>query len=222
MVQPRDFVAVQNVFFEDDGVVYVVLCSVPDDAKTPPVPGKTRGTITASGWRLRPNGNDTDVSYIVKGVRPVIKEKPRLIMTIVHSMTAVNPNGYLPSTIVNLIVQEIPNCVVNIIDWVRSEGFIPNVREPEDLQSILRVEIYTHSEAQKYQLSMICAGGEALEVSIDDNIKYKNGYIATVENDAKQHVSHTEERGVLKVRFTPEAEGKKVDIIVTAESSKSA
>jgi len=67
MVQPRDFVIVHKVFFEDDGVVYCVLCSVPNDGKTPPVIGKTRGTITAAGWRLRPNGADTDISYIVKG-----------------------------------------------------------------------------------------------------------------------------------------------------------
>jgi len=66
---------------------------------------------------------------------------------------------------------------------------------------------------------MICSGGEELEVFVDDNIKYKNGYTVTIENDAKEHISFTKEPRALKVRFAPEAEGKKVDIIVNAESS---
>ena len=218
MVQPRDFVAVQNVFFEDDGTVYIVLCSVSNDKKTPPVSGKTRGTITATGWRLRPNGNDTDISYIVKGMRHVTMEN----QDPPWPLSLVNPNGSLPSTIVNHIIQEIPNCVVNIIDWIHSEGFIPYIQGPENLQSIFRFENYEHSEAQKYHLGMICAAGEALEVFIDDSIKYKNGYIVAVENDAKQHVSYIQEPGVLKVLFTPEAEGKKVDIIITAKPTKPA
>ena len=140
-------------------------------------------------------------------------------MTFIHFVTSVNPKGSLPSYIVNLVVQEIPYGVVNIIDWVHLDGLIPYIREPRDPKSSFRFENYTHSERRKYQLSMICSGGEELEVFVDDNIKYKNGYTVTIENDAKEHISFTKEPRALKVRFAPEAEGKKVDIIVNAESS---
>jgi len=140
-------------------------------------------------------------------------------MTSIHFVTSVNPKGSLPSYIVNLVVQEIPYGVVNLIDWVHSDGLISYIREPKDPKSSFRFENYTHSERRKYQLSMICSGGEELEVFIDDNIKYKDGYTVTIENDAKEHVSFTKEPGALKVRFAPEAEGKKVDIIVKVEPS---
>lgn len=70
MVQPRDFIGAQDLFFEDDGTVYLTQCSVANGPKTPDASGKTRGWLTAAGWRLRPsgeNGEDTDLSYIVKG-----------------------------------------------------------------------------------------------------------------------------------------------------------
>lgn len=67
MVQPRDIVCVQNVVREADGTVYLTQSTVPNDAKTPEVNGKTRATLTVAGWRIRPNGNDLDISHIVKG-----------------------------------------------------------------------------------------------------------------------------------------------------------
>jgi hypothetical protein len=54
--------------YSQDGTIEVVQTSVPNDEKTPDVSGKVRGTLTAAGWILRPSGDDTDVTYLVKGV----------------------------------------------------------------------------------------------------------------------------------------------------------
>lgn len=195
MVQPRDFVGAQDIFFEEDGTIYLTQCSVPNDEKTPDVSGKTRGTLTAAGWRLRPNGDDTDLSYIVK----------------------VNPNGSLPSAIVNIVVQEIPNCVVNVINWIGAEGLIPYVTSPSDPSSVFRLESYVHDKHREYALWLIAKGDEELELSIDDTLKYKNGYEVKVEGEAKDFVTLTEESASLKVKFSPEADGKKMEIIITAK-----
>lgn len=66
MVSPRDFVGAQDIIFED-GVTYVAQCSVPDDEKTPPVSGRVRATLTVAGWQIRPQGDDLELTYIVKG-----------------------------------------------------------------------------------------------------------------------------------------------------------
>ena len=67
-VQARDLVGVQSVFTHDDGTIEVIQTGVPDDEKTPPVSGKTRATLTAGGWTLRPvnDGADTEVTYLLK------------------------------------------------------------------------------------------------------------------------------------------------------------
>lgn len=67
MVSPRDFVGTQAVFTEDDGTTYIAQCSVPDNDQTPPVSGKVRGWLTVGGWKLRPAGDDLELTYIVKG-----------------------------------------------------------------------------------------------------------------------------------------------------------
>lgn len=66
-MSPRDFVGVQGVEYSEDGTIEIAQTSVPNDEKTPDVPGRVRGTLTAAGWVLRPSGNDTDVTYLVKG-----------------------------------------------------------------------------------------------------------------------------------------------------------
>lgn len=67
MVSPRDFIGTQAVFTGDDGTTYIAQCSVPDDDKTPPLSGKVRAWLTVGGWRLRPIGDDLELTYIVKG-----------------------------------------------------------------------------------------------------------------------------------------------------------
>ena len=70
LVQPRDFVGYQEAIIEDDGSIYVFQTSVPEDENTGPVKGRTRGTLTLSGWCIKAVGDDIDVTYLVKGTKP--------------------------------------------------------------------------------------------------------------------------------------------------------
>lgn len=137
-----------------------------------------------------------------------------------------DPKGSLPSTIVNSVVQEIPNCVVNVIKWVHNEGLIPYVSSPTPdsaIKSIFRLETYSHNDSKTYQLSILCPkegeGEEELEIKIDNEIKYKNGYDVRLEGDdgVNDWTKLEQEPSVLKVTFTPEAAGKKLEIIISAK-----
>lgn len=106
-----------------------------------------------------------------------------------------------------------------MINWTHKEGLIPYVSSPAetDVKSIIRIEHYKHSESHKFSLSLICSGGEELDIVIDDKIRYKNGYAVSIENEAKEWVGVNEEPNLLKIACRPEAEGKKVDIVVIAK-----
>src|ERR1700709_1633817 len=80
MVQPRDFVGVHDIVTLDDGTVYDIQCSVPNDEKTPDTDGHTRGTLTAAGWRIRVNGDGLDLSYIIKGTHLFVRTTIRILI----------------------------------------------------------------------------------------------------------------------------------------------
>jgi hypothetical protein len=132
-------------------------------------------------------------------------------------MFLVNPNGSLPSGIVNQVVQSIPQCVVNIVSWRGKDGLIPYVRQ-ESPKSSFRIEWYTDEASKEYKLGLILhADDEELDVAIDDQIKYRNGYKVKVENDAKEFVKLEREPSNIKIKFGKEADGKKLDMIVTSK-----
>lgn len=64
---------------------------------------------------------------------------------------------------------------------------------------------------------MIAVGGEKFEIKIDNAVRYKGGYNVVVEGEAKEHVGLEQEESAIKVEFKPEADGKKVEIIVSAK-----
>ncbi|KAF8302559.1 Bet v1-like protein [Clavulina sp. PMI_390] len=208
LVQARDFVGAQDTFIESDGTYYLTQCSVPNTEKTPDAYGKTRGWLTAAGWRLRPShdGNSTDVSYVVK----------------------VDPKGSLPTAIINMVVQEIPQCVPNVINFIRADGIIPYVSSPsydssEEPPTVFRMEHYSHDEGRKYTLQMIAPeGGEELVLSVDEKVKYKDGYeihsVVEGEGDGDSDkwvgLEKHEGEGYVKLVLKPEAAGKKIDVII--------
>lgn len=72
-MQPRDFIAVQDSIFEDDGSIYIAQGSVPEDENTGPVNGRTRGTLHMAGWSIKPKGEGSELSYIVNGGHVILR-----------------------------------------------------------------------------------------------------------------------------------------------------
>ena len=116
------------------------------------------------------------------------------------------------------MVEEIPNCVVNVIAWTKKHGLIPHIIQPDaSIASTVRFESYAHGESAKYTLALICKGeGEKVDIFIDDKIKYKAGYTVKLEGDAKEFVTVTKASDLLEVAIGLGADGKRLDIIVQA------
>lgn len=105
---------------------------------------------------------------------------------------------------------------MNVIEQINTEGLIPYISSPSSPASVFRIESYDHTSKKKYALAMTCAeGGEELTLKIDSEKKYKKGYVVKVEGEARELVKCEEGKSELKVIFPAEAEGKKVDIVVT-------
>lgn len=66
LVWPRDITGVQANYEEADGAVVVIQTSIEDEENLPAQSGKTRASLTVSGWQLLPQGKDLKVTYIVK------------------------------------------------------------------------------------------------------------------------------------------------------------
>ncbi|KAF8307187.1 Bet v1-like protein [Clavulina sp. PMI_390] len=208
LVQPRDFVGVQNMYEDDDGTLTIVQCSIPNPPIAPDVSGRTRGWMTATGWRLRPlpDGKGTELRYMVK----------------------VDPRGSIPTAIVKSVVQDIPQCVANVVQWVSTEGLIPYLSNPS-LHSSMRFERYDHKD-RAYFLGLIAPsleaspGGEVLEFKVDEETKYNGGYEVIIDGEAKDRVAVEKlvGTGILKLSIQPEAAGQKFDIIIRPLGSRGA
>lgn len=115
-------------------------------------------------------------------------------------------------------MQNIPQCVVNIISWKASHGFIPYVKQ-ESPKSTFRIESYTDEKSKEYKLYLVLHADEdeELDIAIDDKLKYKGGYEVKAEGEAAELVTFEQEPNNLKIKFGKAADGKKVDIVVTAK-----
>lgn len=91
IVYPRDIVGVQRNYRKDEEnqEIFVIQTSVQEDELAPEQPGKTRATLTVSGWHLEPQAEGLKVTYIVK----------------------ISLNGSIPSAMVTKIAMEIPSCI---------------------------------------------------------------------------------------------------------------
>jgi len=189
LVQPRDFVGYQDAIIEDDGSIYVFQTSVPEDENTGSVKGRTRGTLTVSGWCIKAVGDDIDVTYLVK----------------------VNPNGSLPTSVVNMVVSELPQCVVNAFDWWKRTGLLCYIKQV-NIESVVRIEAYDHEYDERYRLALIGKGGEEFDIVVDDKIRYKNGYTLIIRGEGKDDVEATEAPDNVHIKIGTGADGKKFEI----------
>jgi len=193
-VQPRDFVGVQDTFFEDDGSIFVAQGSVLEDENTGPVNGRTRGTLHMAGWSIKPKGDGSELSYIVN----------------------VNPNGSVPTAIAASVVQQVPLSVPNAIEWCHKEGIISHI-EQRDINSTVRIETYNHEEAKKYHLGLIGKAGEEFDVFVDEEKKYVDGYDIEKTGEGADAVELTPSKNKVHVKIGEGADGKKFELTITSK-----
>ncbi|KAM0756223.1 Bet v1-like protein [Meredithblackwellia eburnea MCA 4105] len=107
LVYPRDIVGVQQNFKskEFNQEITVIQTSVQEDELAPEQSGKTRATLSVSGWQLLPQGDDLKVTYIVK----------------------ISLNGSMPLAMVSMVATETPLCTGRAKDVYESLGHAPYV-----------------------------------------------------------------------------------------------
>ncbi|GAA6047150.1 hypothetical protein JCM3770_006924 [Rhodotorula araucariae] len=112
LVYPRDICGIQKNYHPTDGDAQaerlIVQTSVQEDGWAPEQKGKTRATLTLSGWRLVPEGENLKVTYIVK----------------------IALNGSIPLPMVTMVATETPLCTGRARDAFYQYGHAPFVRIP--------------------------------------------------------------------------------------------
>ncbi|PRQ76919.1 hypothetical protein AAT19DRAFT_12337 [Rhodotorula toruloides] len=92
LVYPRDIVGIQKNYHPEDGSEkgerMIVQTTIEEKEWAPEQKGKTRATLTVSGWRFTPVGDDLKVTYIVK----------------------IALNGSMPIAMVSMVATETPLC----------------------------------------------------------------------------------------------------------------
>jgi hypothetical protein len=122
----------------------------------------------------------------------------------------VNPNGRLPTSVVNMVVSEIPQCVVNAFDWYKRTGLLCYIKQV-NIESVVRIEAYDREDNEKYRLALIGKGGEEFDIVVDQ-IRYKNGYSLIIKGEGKNDVEATEAPDNVHVKIGAGADGKKFEI----------
>ncbi|KAF9509743.1 hypothetical protein BS47DRAFT_1487793 [Hydnum rufescens UP504] len=191
LVQPRDFVGFQEAIIEDDGTIYFFQASVPEDENTGPVKGRTRATLTISGWCIKPVHDGIDVTYVVK----------------------VNPNGSLPTALVKIVVTELPDVVRTAFAWCKGAGLMCHIKEIA-IQSVVRDEIYDHTQRELYRLMLIGKAGDEFDIAVDDKVRYKKGYTLTIKGEAQGDIEATESRDNVHIKIGVAADGKKFELVI--------
>jgi len=193
LVQDRDVVGVQATYWNEDGSIEVVQTGVPDDGSTPPVSGKTRATLTVGGWALRPRGNDTEVTYLLK----------------------TNPNGSIPAWLIRTIIVDYPLLVAEASDFYTKFGRPPAFYKL--VESVVKSEQY-HHDKREWVARLIGQGGDAFEISVDDKRMYSRGYDVKLDGEAKDAVEVGTEGGTIRIRVGDAADGKSFSITVSAKA----
>ncbi|GAA6036630.1 hypothetical protein JCM8097_001261 [Rhodosporidiobolus ruineniae] len=156
-VYGRDIVGVQrNYADETTGERLIVQTSVQEDELVPEQSGKTRATLTLSGWRLLPEGDDLRVTYIVN----------------------IKLNGAIPLPFVTKVASEIPLCTGRARDVFYEHGHAPYARlsagAPEPAV-VFQTESFSDVSAREYRCTITTGSqpGEAFEIRYDLKRMYR-------------------------------------------------
>ncbi|KAG8902368.1 hypothetical protein FRC00_011386 [Tulasnella sp. 408] len=153
VVSPRDIVGCQDTIVSEDGSIERVQTSV-EDSDRPPVSGRVRATLTLAGWVLRPAEQGTNVTYVVK----------------------INPNGYIPITVINnTVIPEIPGAISRASDVLHNKGYPPYISS--GIKSLIRREDFDF-DRRTFDFDFFGKEGDTFEITFDSKI-YSQG--VTVE-----------------------------------------
>jgi len=188
IISPRDIVGLQDTIFDDSGTIERVQCSV-DDPHSPPVSGKVRATLTIAGWVLRPLEKGTDVTYMVK----------------------INPNGSIPTTIINgTIVPEIPAAIRRCDNLLKDQGHPPYITG--DMKSVLLSEDFTFTK-KEFIIELIALAGDHFIILYDPKMHGQQPKV-TIEGDGKEGVEVARSGGKIGISLTDKANENKIKITV--------
>lgn len=163
-IYPRDMAATLLREYKDDECS-VVMTSV-EDERIPEVAGNVRATLIVSGWKVFKTDEGVGITYI----------------------TQIDLAGYIPTSFLKTIEQQIPLCVGKVAQYVEEFGFPPhNVGGSAGLTT----ENFDN-ENKVYTATFSSAGNDA-EYTVS-NTMYPNGVDVQVTGGAK--VSVTKNEGV--------------------------
>ncbi|BGP28630.1 hypothetical protein JCM10296v2_000366 [Rhodotorula toruloides] len=199
LVYPRDIVGIQKNYHPEDGSEkgerMIVQTTIEEKDWAPEQKGKTRATLTVSGWRFTPVGDDLKVTYIVK----------------------IALNGSMPIAMVSMVATETPLCTGRARDVYYQYGHAPYIRLPAGSSStsiIFQTEHFsdppanpeTDDHVREYRCVLTTGSktGEEFELVYDAKRMYGGGVNVRVEGEGVE--CEDDGKGVVRVRTTKSGE----------------
>ncbi|SGY31314.1 BQ5605_C002g01221 [Microbotryum silenes-dioicae] len=190
IVWPRDIIGIQKNYksLELNQEVVVVQASVTDDEHGPEQSGKTRATVTVSGWQLLPQGSDLKVTYIVK----------------------ISLNGSIPLAMVQKVAVEIPLCTGRARDIYYELGHAPYVipHDGKEPSVVFQTEHMSGPDSWggvgplEYRCAFTTSADGIFDIKTDVKKFYKDGVEAAIEGDGGAEVSVDDATGLVTVKCT--------------------
>jgi len=225
LISPRDLSGAHQQYYEgkkDESLagqgkeIILIQVGIKDDERASEQSGRTRMKLSLSGWRLRPQGDDVKVTYIVK----------------------VSLGGSIPKSAVATILKDLPTCAGKLRNTYYEFGYPPYIVQPSSLsaaaQSIQENEVFhfgpTKSGAHEPlpndkhgHLYVTGKDGGDFEVRYDVKRMYnkEGGVHVTVRGEGKDGVTTVDDgTGTVSVRVGQAADGKRFEIIISPKGKK--
>ncbi|KAL8283747.1 hypothetical protein RQP46_005542 [Phenoliferia psychrophenolica] len=183
LVYPRDIVGVQKNF-RSEGLneeITVIQTSLEGSDLAPEMAGKTRATLTVSGWQLLPQGADLKVTYIVK----------------------ISLNGSMPFAMVNMVATETPLCTGRakaVYDTLGHAPFIHIEADDNETGLVLQTETFsppasaTEPGTLEFAATFKAAAGSKFHILYDHTKMYAGGVDVSVDAAGVEAIDEGEGR----------------------------
>ncbi|KIM87447.1 hypothetical protein PILCRDRAFT_814970 [Piloderma croceum F 1598] len=197
LVWPRDFTGIAGHIQEKEGdkeVSYYLQTSV-EMKNVPEFPSSyVRGTLSVAGWILRPAGeaNKVDLTYIVH----------------------VDPAGYIPSSLVALVVAEIPMCIARVRGYLADNGFpvyIPH--NTEDFPGIMQGETFDPT-SNTFDAKWKPHGAGVFNIYYDKSRWTAGAKVVPGDNTSEADFKVTQSDGKVTITFEEGVKDKNLHIVV--------
>lgn len=130
-----------------------------------------------------------------------------------HRLNVVNPKGLIPTSLVNIVITEIPQCVVNVAELLKKYGLVSYVPEGSS-SSTFWFTNYDHSKRQNV-IGLIGKSGDEFDILVDTKVMYKDGYSVFVDDSTGGVIVNGHGSDKLHVVVGDAADGAKVLIVTT-------